>query len=233
METEEEQMKSLIQVGIFVAIAVVLLLLVVFVWHAWTQKRIGSVVFHSGVTYTGPTPTGGQQQPTQLPPKYTAKADTKWKTVTGSIYPYNFESPEDLELTRFPNDPYDIFAVSYNNQPPQSNVLIGVDNLAAKDSLKQYINQSKEVYVKNWWKQIGSLSGVSSVTPFTNSKGMKGYKAKFTLQGGNPAPYEDIFFETSKKKDIVIHLSNSILDDAVFTRIVDTVSWGSPSATVK
>jgi hypothetical protein len=56
---------------------------------------------------------------------------------------------------------------------------------------------------------------------------MKGYRAKFLLQGGSPAPYDDIFFETSKKKDVVIHLSNSVLDETVFNKIVDTVSWGA------
>jgi len=232
MESEEQDMKSLVRVGAVVGITVVFLIIIILVWHAWTLKRKSSIVLHSGVTYTGPTPTGGVQ-PQSLPPKYTAASDTTWKVVTGTIYPYSFEAPDNLELIRFPSDPYDIFAIAYNNQPPSNNVLIGVDNLSAKDNLKQYISQSKQVYVQNWWRQFGSLSGVSSVTPFTNSKGMKGYKAKFTLQGGNPAPYEDIFFETSKKKDVVIHLSNSILEDSVFNRIVDTVSWGATTAATK
>jgi hypothetical protein len=238
MESEEQELKSLIKVGGFVAIAVVFLLVIIFVWHAWTAKRVGKIILHSGVTYTGPTPTGGAavaQEP-QAPAngKFMAASDTPWKIITGGIYPYSFEAPETLKLVRFPNDQYDIYAIDWNNISPQSNVLIGVDNLTRNDTLKAYINDtSKKNYVENWWKQFGSLSGVSSVTPFTNSKGMKGYKAKFLLQGGSPAPYEDIFFETAKKKDIVIHLSNSVLDDSVFNRIVDTVSWGATTSGTK
>ncbi len=236
MENEEQEMKSLLKVGGLVAVCVVFLLIVIFVWNSWTVKRNSKVVLHSGVTYTGPTPEGQQNAPaTTAPNKFTVDQNTKWKIVSGMLYPYSFEAPENLELVRFNNDPYDIFAISWNGQRPDSNVLIGVDNLSNKDNLKQYINQSKQTYVENWWKQIGSLSGVSSITPFTNSKGMKGYRAKFLLQGGSPAPYEDIFFETSKKKDVVIHMANSVLEDKVFERIVDTVSWGTAtnSATKK
>lgn len=233
MENEEQEMKSLMKVGGLVAISVLFLLIFIFVWNAWTVKRNSEIVLHQGVTYTGPTPTGGASAPqpaTTASGKYTVDENTKWKIVTGKIYPYNFEAPENLELVRFDNDPYDIYAIAWKGQRPDANVLIGVDNLSNKEDLKQYINQSKQKYVENWWKQIGSLSGVSSVTPFTNSKGMKGYKAKFLLQGGSPAPYEDIFFETSKKKDIVIHMANSVLDEKVFERIVDTVSWGATSS---
>jgi len=229
MENEEQEMKSLVKVGGLVAICVVFLILIVFVWNAWTLKRSGELVLHQGVTYTGPTPASANQAPrsTPLPAKFTADESVKWKTVTGLLYPYSFEVPETLELVRFDNDPYDIYAISYNNQPPSSNVLIGVENLSNKEELKQYINQSKQIYVENWWKQIGALSGVSSISTFTNSKGMKGYRAKFLLQGGSPAPYDDIFFETPKRKDIVIHMANSILDENIFNRIVDTVSWGA------
>lgn len=233
MESEEISLKSLAKVGGVAALVVVFLLVSIFVWHAWTTKRASRTILHSGVTYVGPSPQGGAQAPLNLPAKFQAKNEETWRTVTGAIYPYNFQAPESLELVRFPEDQYDIYAVSYNNQPPQSHVLIGVDNLSKNPKLEEYISKPKIEYVRNWWKQFGALSGVASVTPFTNSQGMKGYKARFLLQGGNPTSYDDIFFETSKKKDVVIHLSNSILDDQVFDKIVDTVSWGSPSANTK
>lgn len=230
MESEEVSLRSLLKVGGIALLLVVFLLVIIFVWHAWTTKRASRTILHSGVTYVGPTPQGGLQNQPALPAKFEAKPDEQWKTVTGVIYPYNFQAPQSLELVRFPEDQYDIYAVSYNNQPPQSHVLIGVDNLSNNPKLEEYISKPKIEYVRNWWKQFGALSGVSSITPFTNSQGMKGYKARFLLQGGNPTSYDDIFFETSKKKDVVIHLSNSILSDQVFDKIVDTVVWGTPSA---
>lgn len=230
MEHEEQEIQSLLRVGAIVAICVVILLGVVFVWNAWTIQRNGKVVFHAGVTYTGPD----QTQQKQLPEKFTVDDTTKWIRKTGKLYPYSFDAPETLTLVRFDNDPYDIYAVSYNNQPPSSHVLIGVDNLSAKEELKQYIKQPKTVYVQEWWEHIGGLSGLSSITPFTNSKGLNGYRAKFLLKDGTPTPYDDVFFEVPKRNDLVIHLSNAILEPDVFNRIVDSVSWdATESAKIK
>ncbi len=226
MEHEEQEMKSFLRVGAIVAICVVILLSVVFVWNAWTVQRNGKVVFHAGVTYTGPD----QKQQKQLPEKFAVDDTTKWIRITGKLYPYSFEAPETLTLVRFDNDPYDIYAVSYNNQPPSSHVLIGVDDLSAKKELKQYIKQPKTVYVQEWWKHIGGLSGMSSITPFTNSNGLKGYRAKFLLKNGTPTPYDDVFFEVPKRNDLIIHLSNNILESTVFERIVDSLSWSSTAS---
>lgn len=231
MEEEVEQGKELIHVSIVVAGVVVVLLLSIVIWHTWTTSRAGKLVLHSGYTYIGPTPTTGPTAPTTAGGKFTVPSDAPWKTVSGSIYQYSFQAPEALNLVRFPNDPYDIYAIAWNNQSPESNVLIGVDNLAKNEKFKEYVSQPKISYVENWWRQFG-LTGVASITPFTNKMGMKGYKAKYTV-GNNPAPTDDIFFEVPKKKELVIHLANGVLDQAVFDRIVDTLSWGSPSATLK
>jgi len=234
MEEEAEQGKELVHVSIIVAGVVILLFLGIVIWHFWTKNRTGELVLHSGYTYIGPTPTpqaAGSQAASTAGGKFTVPGDAPWKTVSGGIYQYSFQAPEALNLVRFPNDPYDIYAIAWNNMSPQSNVLIGVDNLSKNEKFKEYVSQPKIVYVENWWRQFG-LSGVSSITPFTNKSGMKGYKAKYTV-GSNPAPTDDIFFEVPKHNELVIHLANGVLDQPVFDRIVDSLSWGSPSATAK
>lgn len=227
MEEEQEQGKQLVQVSVIVGTIVVFLLLSVFIWHAWTVKREGKLVLHSGYTYTGPTPTPGADQATSNGGRFTVADTASWKTVSGLIYPYSFQAPEALNLVRFQNDPYDIYAIDWNNQLPQSNVLIGVDNLSKNDKFKEYVTEPKIAYVENWWKQFG-LSGVSSITPFTNKAGLSGYKAKY-LVNGNPAPTDDIFFEVPKHKELMIHLSNGVLDKPIFDKIVDTLDWGTTS----
>jgi hypothetical protein len=232
METEEQlegQEKSLLLVSGIVGGMVVLLLVGIFAWHQWTLVRDAKVVLHSGYTYTGPTPTPGQAA-TNNAGKFTVPQDAPWTTINGVKYPYSFEAPSALTLVRLPNDQYDIYAISWNGQTPESNVLIGVDNLTRTPQLKEYVSQPKISYVENWWKQFGALSGVASITPFTNKNGMKGYRARYKI-GGNPAPTEDVFFEVTKKPEVVIHLSNGVLSEEVFSKILDTLNWGGTTAT--
>ena len=229
MEEDQEQGKQLIQVAAIVGGTVLILVVGIFAWHAWTEQRQGKLVLHSGYTYTGPTPTPGPDQPSSNNGKFTVADGAPWKTVTGVLYPYSFQAPQALNLVRFPNDAYDIYAISWANLTPQSNVLIGVDNLAKNEKFKEYVTQPKIVYVENWWKQFG-LSGVASITPFTNKAGLTGYKAKYTA-GGKPVPNDDIFFEVPKHDNLVIHLSNGVLDGPIFDKIVDSLSWGTAVAT--
>jgi hypothetical protein len=201
----------------------------------------GTIVLPAGGTYLGPSETTtqaptappalpsvasakeGQPLPTTPSPgKFTVAGNATWINVSGRIYPYSFQSPKSLSLVTFPNDQFDIYAISWNNHPPDQNVLIGVDNLKRTDNLKQYINVSKRGYVENWWKQFG-LTGVSSITEFTNSNNLKGYRAKYKTAAGL-SPNDDIFFETPDPA-LVIHLASGVLDSSVFNLIIDTVAW--------
>ena len=223
----EGQEKSLMMVSGIVGGMVVLLLVGIFAWHSWTQNRESKLVLHSGYTYTGPTPTPAQT--TNTTGKFTVPADAPWTTINGVLYPYSFEAPSSLTLVRLPNDQFDIYAISWNNQSPESNVLIGVDNLNRTAQLKPYINKPTISYVEDWWKQFGALTGVTTITPFTNKNTMKGYRARYKI-GGNPSPTEDIFFEVPKRPELVIHLSSGVLSDEVFNRILDTLNWNPQAA---
>ena len=196
------------------AVAVVITVIgIVFVIMHYQQisGRSGTIIIPAGNTYLGPTPT---PQP--------SVNDSALRTMKGHIYPYTFDMPAALTLTTFPNDPYDMYALTGND--PASNVLIGVDDLSKNTTRSQFINQPKTVYIRDWWKQFASLTGVKSIEPFTNSKGFKGYNVKY-LNTANESPNLDIFFEVPALPQYVIHLSNGILDPAVFANIVDSVGW--------
>ncbi len=188
-------------IAIAVAITVIGIILVL-VHYQQISGRTGSIVIPAGNTYLGPTPT---QSPT---------SDT-WQTVKGNIYPYAMSVPASLTLTTFPNDPYDMYAIA--GRDPESNVLIGIDTKANP-------SETKSAYIQSWRKQFSVLTGVKSIDPFTNSKGLKGYKVKF-LNAGGESPNSDIFFEVPDKPQYVIHLSNGPLDGTVFDTIVDSVGW--------
>jgi hypothetical protein len=192
-----------------------------------------TIVLPAGGTYLGPpstnTPTPSQQPASSADQpavgkagRFTAPSNATWVSVFGRIYPYSFQAPKTLKLVTFPNDQFDIYAIDWNNAPPDQNVLIGVDNLNRNDNLKQYVKVSKRGYVENWWKQFG-LTGVSSITEFTNSNNLKGYRARYTTASGL-SPNEDVFFEAPNPV-YVIHLASGVLDPSVFNLIIDSVSW--------
>jgi hypothetical protein len=157
------------------------------------------------------------------PNQFTVAPDTAWKNIKGNLYPYSFDAPVTLTLVTFPDDPYDIYAISWKGSSPDSNVLIGLDNLANNPSRSNFIKAPKMDYVREWWKQFG-LKGVTSIEAFTNKKGLKGYKAKFFNSEGITAN-DDIFFEIPGHPEYVIHLASGVLSPFVFDRIVDSVAW--------
>jgi hypothetical protein len=211
---------------IAVGISLVILTLIV-LQHNLSFK--GTIVLPAGGTYLGPTETAAPAQPTAAPVqqqattqgKFTVPANATWVAVYGNKYPYVFRAPKTLNLVTLPGE-FDIYAISINNQPPDQNVLIGVDNLNRNDNLKQYVKGSKRAYVENWWKQFG-LKGVSSISEFTNSNNLKGYRVKYLTATG-VSPYDDIFFEVPDPQ-YVIHMSTSVLDPSLFNLIIDTVAW--------
>ncbi len=233
----------------FIVGIVLTALLLLILQHNLSFQQHGTIVIPAGGTYLGPNAgaNGGIQPPpvaviptdtpVSTPPsstkdgtyitgqgKFAVTRDAVWVTVRGRIYPYAFESPKTLKLVTFPNDTYDIYAIAWNNTPPDQNVLIGVDNLESRDSAKQYINVAKRSYVETWYKQFG-LKGVASITEFTNSKGLKGYRAKYIDSAGR-TPNDDVFFEVPNPQ-YVIHLASGILDASAFNHIVDSVSWST------
>lgn len=189
------------------AISSILLIFVV-TQHNLGLRNNSTIVLPAGGTYLGPSATATQAPVVQ-----------RSETVSGRIHPYTVTVPQTIAITTFPNDPFDIYALVIDGQPPENNVLIGVDDLTRSDALAVYVNGSKRSYVENWWKQFGGLKGVESISEFTNTSGLKGYKAKY--MGGSST---DIFFETPDNR-YVIHLANGPLSQAVFDAIVDSVAW--------
>lgn len=199
MDSDEEQQRLLIKVGVGSLIFAGILILGILLWNSWTKKREGTIVLPGGITYLGPSPT-----------------PAAWKEIKGNIYSYTFSVPETLSLTTFPEDPYDIYALSEN---PSANVLIGVEDLSKDPARKAYIGRIKKYIEEFWWKQF-NLTGVEKIESITNEQKLKGYKVKFKI-----SPYDDIFFEVPEKPNLIIHLSNMTLPDEVFEKVVESVGW--------
>ena len=175
-------------------ITLVMTVLVLIHYHQ-ISARGGTIVIPAGNTYLGPNAPDQNSQTTPNAPTniFTTSSDVPWHTIKGNVYPYTISVPTTLTLVA-PKDSniYDIYAVSLPGYDVNSTVLIGVDNLSNNPNTKQFINQPKLNYVNAWWHQFGGLKSVASIDQFTNTSGMKGYKAKYVNAAGE-TPNLDVF----------------------------------------
>ncbi|OGG35921.1 hypothetical protein A2363_01630 [Candidatus Gottesmanbacteria bacterium RIFOXYB1_FULL_47_11] len=171
--------------------------------------RTGTIVIPAGNTYLGPAAA----KPADQPPSEQSEPTL----YHGRVYGYSFSAPQSVKLTALSDDTYDMYAVALPGTDPGSNVLIGLDPKADP-------KQNKRTYVQNWWKQFSGLKSIAGLEQFTNSRGLKGYKAKFVNTAGE-TPNLDVFFEVPKHPTYVIHLASGSLDPSVFEAIVNSVDW--------
>lgn len=197
----------------------------VYAAYRYSQKQAGNIILPGGVTYLGPSPTTAVQPPT-APLRFTASADVSWTAQGGKIYPYSFSHPSTLSLVVFPGDPTDSIAIAWGNLPPQHNILFNMELIDKRD--EKLLNKPKIEFVRNWYKFFSGLKGVSSVQPFTNTNGLKGYKASY-INYADASPNTDVFFELPNQPNIMLHMANGILDPVIFNRIIDSVKWTPPT----
>lgn len=222
MDELEELLPENSRPTIVVAVILFLILVVATVTsYQYAKKRTGAVVLPGGTTYLGPSPT---------PPPVTVREgqipvpDTaSWGQHKGQTFPYSFEYPTTLSLGFFPGDPFDGVTVFYENTDPQKNIFLRVENLKEMTGTAGFVNQSKLEYVKGWWKQY-NWNGVASVTAFTNSHGLTGYRAKY-LDNQGTSPYDNVFFEIPNRPELVIWISGKLFPQPVFDRMVDSLIW--------
>ncbi len=225
--------------------AFLVLVSIVFLAYQYSKPRPGAVVLPGGITYLGPTPgeqatrdkgqetgqgTDDKKQETSKMgeaaegSRFTADASVPWITIKSAKYSYTFSAPETLTLEPFLTDEFDAFAITWNNVSKEANVLIGVEDLSKDEKRAPYVTKSKKEYIESFWSKQYNLTGVKTLVAFTNGKGLKGYKVKFQTAGG-VSPFDDVFLEVPGKLNLVIHLSNAIIDPAVFEKIVESVKW--------
>lgn len=212
-------------IGVAVVISIVLIA-GVYIAFSTAKKQQGQVVLPGGVTYLGPTPTATPKQPDTHFSLLQASIipvpnDATWNIYEGKVFPYSFSYPAPLSLGMFPNDPYDGVTIFYGNTSAQENLFFRVDNLT---TLKKtdYIGKPVE-YANNWYKDY-TWSDVESVVAFTNSTGMKGYRAKY-LDSTGKTPYDHVFFEVPGDPTRMIWITGRLFDHATFEKLIDSVSW--------
>jgi len=195
-----------------------ILLAIVSLAYQYSRPRTGAIVLPGGITYLGPSPTVKETRDKRQETggKISVPADATWATQTGKKYPYSFLYPSPLSLGVFPDDPFDAVTIFWGDTNPQENLLLRVETI--KDKKK-----SKKDYVLDWWKDY-TWKGVADISEFTNSKGLKGYRAKY-LDSSGSSPFDHVFLEIPGRPELVIWMSGKMLPQGVFDKIVDSVTW--------
>lgn len=228
MEDAEHPVPATTQTLVMVTVAlaaVALLTGAVFMAYRNAKDRSGTVVLPGGVTYLGEKPIATTPVPLPTAPSvFTAGPTVAWKEFRGRIYPYRFSVPETLPLVVFPNDNSDAVGVEWGGIKPQGNILMNVTDITKEPSLKPYIAKTRMELITNWWKQFPGLSGVATVSAFTNSAGTRGYKAVFVNKSGE-TPNLDVFFDVPKKPSLIVRFGSGIIDRTLFEKITDSFSW--------
>lgn len=186
------------------------------------KQRDSHIVLPGGITYLGPSVSPQPTKPATNSAVIPVSENATWVSRSGNIYPYAFSYPDSLSLGVFPNDPYDAVTVFYKDTDAGGNIFLRVEDLSAlkKD---QYVGNLK-AYANTWWKDY-AWTGVSSISPFINSHGLKGYRVTYTDNSGLPSS-EHVFFSVPGNDRLVLWMSGKLFAPDVFARMVDSVSWG-------
>lgn len=198
---------------------------VIYGGYYYSQKKGFKLTLPTGGGYTGQQSPAVDNPPT-APVRFTAPPDTNWLTYIGRTYNYSFAFPETLTLQGF-IDPPDAVGIIWGNLDPKLNLLLDIQSIKALTP--QYVGKTEQ-FVNDWWKFYSGLKGVKSVTKFTNTNGLNGYKAIF-IDKSDQSPNVDIFLEIPKNPNLIIHLANGILDPTIFDRIVDSLKYTPPKPT--
>ena len=199
---------------------------IVLLAYLYSRPRVGTVVLPGGITYLGPTESAtpvSRVKRQVSSEKISVPTDSALATQTGKKYPYSFLYPSSLSLGVFPNDPFDAVTIFWGDTNPQENLLLRVENINVCKESPCKAARTLLAYVFDWWKDY-TWKGVADISEFTNSKGLKGYRAKY-LDSSGSSPFDHIFLEVPGRPELIIWMSGKMLEQGVFDKIVDSVTW--------
>lgn len=157
---------------------------------------------------------------------FTADPAVPWIVFSQPEYAYTFSFPQTLPLYKFTDPPFSI-GIKWNNVDPKYNMLVDQESIQVRD---QQSVGNMEQFVNNWWKSFSGLTGIKSVTRFTNTNGLTGYRAIYINKAGE-TPNVDVFFADPNNPDRVVHFANGILEPTIFDRIIDSLKFVTATGT--
>jgi hypothetical protein len=218
-----EEQPDFKKIGIATIVAIFFLSAIVYAGYQYSLKKQGAISLPRGDTYLGKD----QQNPPTAPERFTVDPKTPWTDYTNPNGKFSFKYPETLPLVIFPGDVNEAVAFGWGNIPAQMNIMANLNFY--KNRNDEFQKYEFKQFVENYYKLYSGLTGIKSMTEFTNANRLHGYKVYYINTAGQ-TPNIDIFFEIPGSKDL-LHFANGALDPAVFDRIVDSAK--APATTPK
>ncbi len=216
-----KQLESLL----FASLLTITLFLATFVLYEFTKPRGGQVILPGGVTYLGPEKTGNQPAATPTAPiKLSAPNDAIWKMISLKNDPVTVSYPDTVTLVAYPNAATETLVIRLGGSNPTEYMFLTILDLN-KGLFVPYKEKSKKELVEKFHTLTMGLKSVTNVRTFTNIGGLVGYRARVEALNGTVT--DEVFFEAPKNTNRMIRLTNSILDPALYDRMIDSVRWGT------
>lgn len=200
------------------AVLILFLLLIGGVYYWVSNKTKGTVIFPNGINYLGPSTTLTPEPTIDL-----AKIGQsgQWIKISGRHFKFDIAYPAELQVTAFIDDPTDKLAWVTGIKPPQENVFASVETMSELGPT--YVGQPV-AFIQNYWKKFNGLSGIQSVRPITNQKGLKGFEAIFMTKTPG-VTVVNYFFPVPNDNDHILQVLNGILPANIFNSIVNSVEF--------
>ena len=221
-EMDESMNKSSLVFGNFV----ILIVFVLLVWgvYMWVSKKnkSGQQVFPAGINYL--SPKGEAQKPVVLYDYAKLAESSDWVTYKGKLFPYSFQYPKGFTPITYPGDKNDAVAFKVSALPPEQSLFLTVEIISNRD--KNLVGKQEE-FVKNYWKFFSGLKSLNKIEPFTNEKGLTGYKATYVIKGTNAVTSDYYFFVIAGNDDNLLHIGDifPVVGKAVLSRMINSLEY--------
>lgn len=220
--SEEAVSKSSV-VGINLFILVVFLLVIGGIYFFVSKKNKGQQVFPAGINYV--SPKGNEAQKPVLLYDFAKLAESSdWLTYNGKLFPYSFQYPKAFTPITYPGDKSDAVAFKVSTLPPEQSLFLTMEIISNRD--KKLVGKQEE-FVNNYWKFFSGLKGLNKIEPFTNEKGLTGYKATYVIKGTNAITSDYYFFIIEGNNDNLLHIGDIFptVGKALFNRMINSLEY--------
>lgn len=234
----QEEAPEFSKVIIGLIIAVLVLGGIVYAGYTYSQRQTGKTTLPNGYVQNNPPQTTGEidcAKPRNSNvniwdyyskcDQLSVKPDAKWVIYKDPAYQFEFNIPEGAPVQKFTNG----LGLAYKEFDPTINLIYSYDFAANRGGI--FKTMTGKTYVENYWKQYPGLTGIKTLEPIVNGKGIKGWKAVYLI--GNKEGNTEIFFELGESTGNYVHFTKGILSQPVFDNIIGTFTPSAPEPAVQ
>lgn len=226
-QNPEEESPEFSKVAIGLIVAILILGGIVYAGYRYSQRQAGKITLPNGypANYSNKK-VGNVDCSKARPPEvdiwdyykicdpFKVGPENKWVVYTDPQLKFTMLLPEGMPHQNFGNG----LGLAYKEFNPPQNLIYSID--LAESRQGEFKDYKGGQYPENYWKQYPGLTGIKSLEPIINGKGVAGWKAIYLI--GQKEGNQEIFFELGEGSGNFVHFTSGILDQPVYDNIVGT-----------